>query len=238
MDQILYTFEHVRVDGPQGLLLTDVDGEIPGAGVTVVAGPSGSGKSTLLRLCNRLERPSSGRIWFRGVEIDELDPMALRRRVGMVFQRPTPFGGTVIENLRVADPEIDEPAAGALLTRVGLDATFIGRAAHELSGGEAQRLCLARTLATDPEVLLMDEPTSSVDSRSRAVLEDLARELAVGGVAVVWVTHDMRQLRRLADNVVVMVGGRIAHTGPPESVERDASAAVRAFVAESEGGDE
>lgn len=206
--------------------------------MTVVAGPSGSGKSTLLRLCNRLERPSSGRIWFRGVEIDELDPMALRRRVGMVFQRPTPFGGTVIENLRVADPEIDEPAAGALLTRVGLDATFIGRAAHELSGGEAQRLCLARTLATDPEVLLMDEPTSSVDSRSRAVLEDLARELAVGGVAVVWVTHDMRQLRRLADNVVVMVGGRIAHTGPPESVERDASAAVRAFVAESEGGDE
>jgi len=206
--------------------------------VTVVAGPSGSGKSTLLRLCNRLERPSSGRIWFRGVEIDELDPMALRRRVGMVFQRPTPFGGTVIENLRVADPEIDEPAAGALLTRVGLDATFIGRAAHELSSGEAQRLCLARTLATDPEVLLMDEPTSSVDSRSRAVLEDLARELAVGGVAVVWVTHDMRQLRRLADNVVVMVGGRIAHTGPPESVERDASAAVRAFVAESEGGDE
>lgn len=236
IDEVLYIFDHVRVDGPHGRLLRDVDVEIPGVGITVIVGPSGAGKSTLLRLCNRLERPSAGRISFRGTELDRLSPLALRRRVGMVFQRPTPFGGTVLENLRVADPEISRRAAEVLLERVDLDAIFIGRPAQDLSGGEAQRVCLARTLATEPEVLLMDEPTSSVDARSRAVLEALARDLATGGTAVVWVTHDMGQLRRLADQIVVLLDGTVAHSGPMATLERDAPAEVQAFVADAGGG--
>ena len=96
----LFTFEHIRVDGPHGPLLTDVDGGVPTRGVTVVVGPSGAGKSTLLRLCNRLEVPTTGRVRFRGDDVAGLDPLHLRRRVGMVFQRPTPFAGTVRDNLR------------------------------------------------------------------------------------------------------------------------------------------
>ncbi len=181
-----------------------------------MVGPSGSGKSTLLRLCNRLEVASTGTVRFRGDDVRELEARALRRRVGMVFQKPTPFGGTVRDNLRVADPALSDDEAKAALARADLEAGFLDRAADELSGGEAQRMCLARTLVTAPEVLLMDEPTSSVDARSRRALEVMTTALARDGVPVVWVTHDLGQARRLADDVVVLADGRVAYAGAPE----------------------
>ncbi len=196
----------------------------------MVAGPSGSGKSTLLRLCNRLVVPTSGRVLFRGDDVADLDPRRLRRRVGMVFQRPTPFDGTVADNLHVAAPGLDDAAAVAALERADLDGSFLGRDAGELSGGEAQRMCLARTLVTDPEVLLMDEPTSALDPRSSKVLEELAIGLAASGVPVVWVSHDLDQLRRLATWVVVLVAGHIAHQGTPSSLGA-AIPEVQAFLA-------
>jgi putative ABC transport system ATP-binding protein len=189
--------------------------------VTVLVGPSGSGKSTLLRCCNRLEAPDGGVVRFRGDDVAGLDPLVLRRRVGMVFQRPTPFAGTVHDNLRVAEPALTAVAAVAALDRVGLPPELLTRDARGLSGGEAQRVCLARTLVTVPEVVLMDEVTSSVDPSARLALEDLARALAGDGVPVVWVTHDLEQMRRLADHVVVVVAGRIVHFGTPEDLERD-----------------
>lgn len=196
-----------------------------------MVGPSGSGKSTLLRLCNRLDVTDSGRVCFRGADVATLDPLTLRRRVGMVFQRPTPFPGTVLENLRVADPEATETAGAEVLHRVGLDASFLGRDARALSGGEAQRVCLARTLATQPEVVLMDEVTSSVDPAARRGLEALARTLAAGGVPIVWVTHDLAQMRRLADHVVIVISGKVAHCGAVDRLEDDAPADARVFLA-------
>jgi putative ABC transport system ATP-binding protein len=178
-------------------------------GITVFVGPSGSGKTTLLRLLDRLEVPTEGTILFRGEPLDALDPLALRRRVGMVFQRPAPFPGTVRDNLLVADPAGDEPACGAALDAAGLGAPFLDRPADDLSGGETQRLCLARTLVTRPEVLLMDEPTSALDRGTRRHLEATARRMADGGVPVLWVTHDLDQAGRLADDRVVLVGGRV-----------------------------
>ncbi len=216
----LFTFDGVRVDGPGGRTLVEcLDGALPDGGVTVIAGPSGSGKSTLLRLCNRLVVPSRGRVLFRGDDLAGLDPLRLRRRVGMVFQRPTPFAGTVADNLRVAEPDLDDASAVAALERADLDGSFLDRDAGELSGGEAQRMCLTRTLVTGPEVLLMDEPTSALDPRSSKVLEELARGLADSGVSVLWVSHDLEQLRRLATWVVVLEAGRIAKQGPPETTE-------------------
>jgi len=197
--------------------------------VTVVAGPSGAGKSTLLRLCNRLEVPTAGRVRFRGDDVAGLDPLHLRRRVGMVFQRPTPFAGTVRDNLLVAEPGLSETGAAAALERAELDTGFLDRPAHELSGGEAQRLCLARTLVTGPEVLLMDEPTSALDPQATAALEHLGRSCADDDVPVVWVTHDLDQMRRLADRVMVLVDGRIAHAGALATLD-DASPEVRAFL--------
>ena len=190
-------------------------------GLTVVAGPSGSGKSTLLRLCNRLEVPTAGTVRHRGTDITERDPLELRREVAMVFQRPVAFAGTVLDNLREADPECDETRGAELLERAALAASFLARDADELSGGEAQRACLARALATNPRVMLMDEPTSALDAKAASVLEDLARQLVDDGTPVVWVTHDERQMRRLADDVLLLAEGRAERAGVPEEVLGD-----------------
>lgn len=219
------------VDGPHGPLVRDAHGDVPARGVTVLVGPSGAGKSTLLRLANRLEVPTSGRVLLDGIDVATLDPRALRRRVAMVFQRPTPFAGTVLDNLRVATPTVSREAATAAMRRADLDASFLDRPADDLSGGEAQRMCVARTLVTEPEVVLMDEPTSSLDPQSTRTMEHLARTLADGGVPVVWVTHDLDQMRRLADRVLVVIDGTIAHEAEPADLGRDAPPAVRAFLA-------
>jgi putative ABC transport system ATP-binding protein len=180
----------------------------------VIVGPSGGGKTTLLRLLNRLEVPTSGEIRFRGDPLDSLDPLVLRRRVGMVFQRPAPFPGSVRDNLLVADPAAVNGSLAAALVAAGLGESFLDRSADDLSGGETQRLCLARTLVTEPEVLLMDEPTSALDRGSRRLLEATARRLAAGGRPVLWVTHDLDQAERLADDCVVLMDGHVA--GPAE----------------------
>lgn len=205
----LFCFERVSVSVDGATLLDEVDVRIRSVGLTAIVGPSGSGKSTLLRLCNRLEVPSSGRVRYRGDDVAGLDPLALRRRVGMVFQRPTLFPGTVGDNLDVAVPGISGADARTSLELAALDATFLDRTADDLSGGEAQRVCLARTLATSPEVLLMDEPTSALDEENTLVLERLGRELAVAGVPVLWVTHDPGQVERIADRLVVLAEGRV-----------------------------
>lgn len=185
-------------------------------GITTLVGPSGSGKSTLLRLCNRLEAPTVGTVCFRGDDVASLDPRRLRRQVGMVFQRPTPFAGTVGDNLRIARSDLDDEGAKDALARADLAPSFLDRPAHELSGGEAQRMCLARTLVTAPEVLLLDEVTSSVDTRSRDAIESMTRALVDDGIPIVWVTHDLGQARRLADHVVVLGAGRIEFAGRPD----------------------
>lgn len=201
------------VDTPEGRVLEGVDAIIPSEGVTVLMGPSGSGKSTLLRLCNRLEAPTRGRILFRGEDLAGLDPLAHRRRVGMVFQQPTPFGGTVRDNLRVAAPDAGEEAMRTALARAHLDASFLARRASELSGGESQRACLARALIAGPEVLLMDEPTSALDESASRALEDLARTLSGEGVPIVWVTHDAAQAARLGDRTICIEDGRVRAPG-------------------------
>jgi len=207
----LFEFEHLSVRGVgDRWRLRGVTGRVPAAGVTALLGPSGSGKSTLLRCCNRLEVPSDGTVRMRGADIADIDVLQLRRRVSMVFQRPTPFPGTGRDNLRVADATVDDERARELLSRVQLGPEFLDRNAMELSGGEAQRLCLARSLAVDPDVVLMDEVTSSVDPPTRRALEVLARALADGGIPIIWVTHDLAQARRLADTTIVVVEGHIA----------------------------
>jgi putative ABC transport system ATP-binding protein len=218
----LFAFEHVSVAGLDGRWrLREVNGSIPATGVTALLGPSGSGKSTLLRCCNRLEVPTEGIVRFRGHDVAGLDVLQLRRRISMVFQRPTPFPGTCRDNLRVAEPTLDDDRARELLERVQLGPEFLDRSATELSGGEAQRLCLARSLAVGPEAVLMDEVTSSVDPAARRALEVLARSLADNGIPVVWVTHDLAQARRIADTTLVIVGGRVAEPDEAEQFMKE-----------------
>lgn len=218
MREPLFTFEDVTLVHDGRPILDHVTLDIPTGGITAVTGPSGSGKSTLLRCCNLLEVPTSGRILYCGTPLTgsgSLDPLTLRRQVAMVFQRPTVFAGTAFDNLRAADGSLDEDAATALLSEVGLEASYLDREADTLSGGESQRLCLARALATQPDVLLADEVTSALDEDATGVLEDLAQRLvapeAQGGrdLSVLWVSHDPAQVQRIADRSIRIDAGQV-----------------------------
>ncbi len=210
----MFDFVDVVVERDGVRALDGLTVTIPGRGVTAVFGPSGSGKSTMLRLCNRLEVPTSGRVFFRGEDIADIDPLWLRRRVGMCFQRPTPFPGTVADNLRAADAGASEARMRELLERVALTGSWLDRDATALSGGEAQRVCLARTLMARPDVLLLDEPTSAVDAQAAAAIERAVRDLAADGTPALWVTHDAAQVERAADRVVHIERGRGRGPGP------------------------
>lgn len=190
--------------------------------VLAVVGPSGAGKSTLLRLLNRLDEPDEGTVYIDGRDYREVEPETLRRRVGYVPQQPALRDGTVRENVttgpRLRGEDVDERDVERLLDRVDL-AGYRSRDVGGLSGGERQRVAIARSVFNRPEVLLLDEPTSSLDDaveeQVETLLEDLIAEL---DLTVVLVTHDRAQAKRLADRVAVFEGGRIASFGDPAQV--------------------
>jgi putative ABC transport system ATP-binding protein len=161
------------------------------SGSTALVGPSGSGKSTLLRLLNRLADPDEGAVRFHGTDVRELDPLELRRRVGLVPQLPAPVPGSVADNVcfgpRLEGREVD-PLRPVQLA--GLDESFLERDASRLSVGEQQRVMLARALALEPEVLLLDEPTASLDAANRDGVVDLIRQRRDAGAAIVGIFHD------------------------------------------------
>ncbi len=223
----LFRLEGVSTGQDGHPILRDVTLELTGGGITCIAGPSGAGKTSLLRLLNRLDAPDSGTIWFRGMPLTEVDPLELRREVAMVFQRPPTFPGTVLDNLRAADPDLDREAAAAALSQVDLeDRSILDREADTLSGGEAQRMCLARALLTRPKVLLADEPTSSLDQGATRALEGLLSSLAADGISVILVSHDLGQLDRMADRVVVLGQGHVLANESLTDVRRSHDPAV------------
>jgi putative ABC transport system ATP-binding protein len=234
MDEGGFELRRVRVEGSPRPRLDGIDLDLPAEGITVVAGASGSGKSTLLRLLNRLDVADAGTITWRGTPLQETDVLMHRREVGMVFQHPTVAPGTVIENLRLAATDLDEESAADLCTLVDLDPTVLDRDASELSGGEKQRVCLARTIATGPAVILADEPTSSLDPAATDAIENLALRFVHPGspmpVAWVWVSHDPGQVRRLADRVVVLGEGRVLASGNAVELGRHDDPDVRRAV--------
>ena len=189
---------------------------------TVVAGSSGAGKSTVLRLLDRLLEPTSGRVLLHGDPLPSYDVLDLRRRVGLVQQSPVLLGDTVLEDLRVAGP-VTPIQAAALLARAGLADLPLDRRTASLSGGEAQRLCLARALVVRPEVLLLDEPTSALDAGSALAVERVVRALVADGLSAVLVSHDLRQASRLADDAVILEAGRVVEAGPVADIRYLAS---------------
>lgn len=176
---------------------------------TALSGPSGAGKSTLLRLLDRLVEPTSGTVLFHDKPLPLYDVRSLRRQIGLVQQTPVLLGPTVLADLRIGAPSLSAAAAEALLARAGLEGMSPSRSTTGLSGGEAQRLCLARALAVEPEVLLMDEPTSALDSEAAHAVEHVVLGLVDEGLTVVLVSHDAAQTARLASAVIELRKGRV-----------------------------
>jgi putative ABC transport system ATP-binding protein len=184
------------------VLVRGVDLAVRAGDVLALVGPSGIGKSSLLRSLVRLDEPAGGRVLVDGTDAREIAPCALRRRVGLVTQAPVMLDGDVRANLAYGLDDPDDAALAEALAATGLDASFMHRTAKELSGGESARVAVARALARDPGVLLLDEPTAALDAVATAAIEDLVGNLAARGLGIVIVTHDEAQAGRVA-------GGRI-----------------------------
>jgi ABC-type multidrug transport system ATPase subunit len=179
---------------------------VPRGQVTALLAPSGAGKSTLLRCLNRLLEPDSGVVLLDGVDVRTLEPRALRRRVGLVPQAPVMLPGDVAANVGYALDGLPRERMVASLEQAGLDATFLGRPAGELSGGERARVALARAIARDPEVLLLDEPTAALDPETADRVGETLRALAAEGLGICLSTHDVRLAEAVADRRVGLTG--------------------------------
>ncbi len=177
-------------------------------GITMVLGPNGAGKSLLLRLLHGLEAPSAGAVLW-----GDNPPERVRDRHAMVFQRPILLRRSVAANMDFVLRGARRGVREALLDRVGLK-DLANRPARQLSGGEQQRLALARALATEPEVLFLDEATASLDPASIQLIEDILISTRDAGTKIIFVSHDIGQARRLADEVVFLQGGTLAEQTP------------------------
>jgi len=220
-------------------VLRDISIAFPSRGITAVIGPSGTGKSTLIRCINRLVEPTAGQILFRGVDLAPLRGKALRearRRIGMVFQEYNLVERlTVMENVLSGRlgyvpplkawlrkyPQKDINAAWELLDSVGLTA-FANQRADALSGGQRQRVGIARAVMQDPELLLADEPTSSLDPKTSVEIMELLVALAESRrIPVILNIHNVPLAKRFATHVIGMAGGSVVYDGPPDGLTDD-----------------
>lgn len=220
-----YTLSNVRQRYSERCVVDIESLDVRAGEILGIVGPSGAGKSTLLRLLNFLEMPSEGKVTYRGDPATPDLPLALKREVTTVFQRPMLLRRSVAANVRIGQrirgsgPDAD--AVAQWLDRLGL-ADLADAPARTLSAGEAQRVALARALVVEPSVLLLDEPTGNLDPYNVGLIEDIVRsDNRKRGTTVVAVTHDPFQARRIADRTGLMISGRMVETADTESFFTD-----------------
>ncbi|MFW9867874.1 MAG: phosphate ABC transporter ATP-binding protein [Candidatus Thorarchaeota archaeon] len=209
----LFKLENVNFQIGEKRILEDVTTSIDLKEITGIIGPSGSGKSTFLRLLNKLISPTEGTIIYNGTNMNSLPSQQIRKDVGMVQQQPFLFKGTVkinllygpkIWNIAYTDDDLIE-----LLQKVALEPDYLEREIDSLSGGEQQRVSLARSLANKPEVLLLDEPTSSLDIISEETIEETLLKLKEEGMKIIIVTHSLEQTERVTDCLIFLKNGKL-----------------------------
>ena len=211
--------------------------------ITGIIGASGSGKSTLIRLCNRLDDPSAGTIELNGQNIATIDPLLLRRKIAMVLQKPFMFEGTLLENLqrpfmfrKMAPPSAGSLEISRVLDLVQLPAEMLDRDARSLSGGEQQRVNLARALINHPEVLLLDEPTSALDRPSTARLASTLSNICQSEhLAIIVVTHDLYLAEHIVNHLIYLEEGRIMEQGVgTQMLAKPQTTAFKTFLSKPE----
>jgi phosphate transport system ATP-binding protein len=233
-DASIITLRNVNFYYGQVKALTDINMDFAPNSVTALIGPSGCGKSTLLRLLNRMNdlidgTRVEGEILFEGNNIYSagVDPVEIRKKVGMVFQKPNPFPKTIYNNITYGPKlmwssnknDLDDLVEQSLKQAVLWDEVkdILHKSAMTLSGGQQQRLCIARALAMKPDVLLMDEPTSALDPISTAKIEELIEELKINYTIII-VTHNMQQAARISDETAFFYLGRLIEYNKTEKI--------------------
>ncbi len=224
--KIIYDIRHLQKSFGKLEVLRDISMEIENGEVVTIIGPSGSGKSTFLRCLNLLEEPTGGELWFEGRKIDQnSDVKLLRRDVGMVFQSFNLFPMmTVLQNVMYAPLHIRKLAAAEAKDAAMKLLSDVGMADHacfypeQLSGGQQQRVAIARALAMEPKMLLFDEPTSALDPELVGDVLEVMKEVAMRGMTMAVVTHEMQFARSVSNRVVFMDKGYIVEEGSPEDI--------------------
>ena len=218
-------FSHIMKKYGENTPIKDINGEIKTGEVISIIGPSGTGKSTLLRMINGLEKPTSGKVFVDDIEVNDKNISEITRKVGMVFQNYNLFNHlTVIENLMIAQVEIlkrDKQTAYDKSIKLLKEVRLLDKEnsyPNELSGGERQRIAFARTLAMDPEVLLLDEPTAALDPKLVDEIKDLILKYARTGKTVLLVAHSMQLTRDVSTRVFFLNEGIIYEEGTPDQI--------------------
>jgi len=216
-------------------IIKDVTGKFFEGKITTLVGPSGAGKTTLFRLCNGLIPTDSGEIYIRGKAMDEYEPQELRRTVGIALQSATMVTGTVMENLalplELQGKQLSKETAIQLLNDVGLGEEFLNRNTSDLSGGQRQKVSIARTLVNKPPILLLDEITSSLDRVSKRDIEELIVNINQKyETTIIWITHNLDQAHTIGDYSWVMIDGELIESGETQFLNDPADSRVKSFI--------
>lgn len=228
-------FNNVQYSIGENLILRDITGSFPEGRITTLVGPSGAGKTTLLKMCNGLLSPASGEIYIKDQQIGSFEPVMLRRKVGIALQSAPMISGTVYDNLslpmELQGDKLSEEEALNLLQDVGLDAKYLNRKVTDLSGGQRQKVSIARTLVNKPAILLLDEITSSLDRSSLKEIEELITKInRKFGTTIIWITHNLQQALDIGDYTWVMMDGEVVETGESDLLRDPVNDRVKSFV--------
>ncbi|WP_339227200.1 phosphate ABC transporter ATP-binding protein [Oceanobacillus sp. FSL K6-2867] len=228
LNQVNYSDRDVHI-------LKDITGSFPEGKITTLVGPSGAGKTTLFRLCNGLISPQSGEIYIKNKLITDYEPTTLRRNIGLALQSATMINGTVFSNLSLPltlqDKQLNEETAKELLRDVQLSEEFLHRNVKDLSGGQRQKVSIARTLVNRPKVLLLDEITSSLDRVSQQDIEELIVKINKKyHTTIIWITHNLQQALSVGEYTWVMMNGEVIETGESSFLYNPNDERVKQFV--------